>query len=155
MENMTPYFEVLELRPGATREQICQSYRDLVNVWHPDRFEHNQRLKEKASEKLKRINVAYNKLKDYQPSERRAAPSYRTNSAKAERSKPDVVKGNKLSSAKRYAIGISIFAAFLILLVVGYVGVAQCVKIMANIIIGAIYVVVYFISLFRHKPSAN
>ncbi len=39
----------------------------MVNIWHPDRFEHNQRLKEKATEKLKIVNIAYDKLKDYQP----------------------------------------------------------------------------------------
>jgi len=30
-----------------------------VNVWHPDRFSANPRLKHKAEEKLKEINVAY------------------------------------------------------------------------------------------------
>ena len=72
MENLTSYFEVLELQPGATHEQIRQAYRDMVNVWHPDRFENNPRLKEKATDKLQRINAAYAKLKNYQPSARTA-----------------------------------------------------------------------------------
>lgn len=67
MENLTQYFEILELEPGSAQQEIKQAYRDLVNIWHPDRFEHNQRLKEKATEKLKMVNLAYDKLKDYQP----------------------------------------------------------------------------------------
>ena len=44
---------------------IREAYRDLVNVWHPDRFSNNPRLKEKANEKLKEIAIAFEKLKSY------------------------------------------------------------------------------------------
>lgn len=39
-------FEILELKPGLSREELEQVYRDLVNVWHPDRFTYNARLQE-------------------------------------------------------------------------------------------------------------
>jgi len=52
-------FEILELRPGASPEEIRAAYRDAVAVWHPDRFANNPRLKRKAEEKLKEINEAY------------------------------------------------------------------------------------------------
>ncbi len=52
-------FEILELDPNASVDEAKQAYKDIVNVWHPDRFSHNSRLKEKAEEKLKEINVAY------------------------------------------------------------------------------------------------
>src|SRR6185312_4879109 len=35
------------------------AHRDLAKVWHPDRFLHDPRLQEKAQEKLKEINEAY------------------------------------------------------------------------------------------------
>jgi hypothetical protein len=35
----------------------------LAQVWHPDRFAGNDRLREKAEEKLKEINQAYEKLR--------------------------------------------------------------------------------------------
>jgi hypothetical protein len=54
--------EVLALRPGATSGQIKEAYRDLVKVWHPDRFGSDARLRLKAEEKLRQINEAYEVL---------------------------------------------------------------------------------------------
>ncbi|HYG76167.1 MAG TPA: J domain-containing protein [Planctomycetota bacterium] len=53
--------ETLELPATATPEQIRQAYRELVKVWHPDRFSEAS-LKARAEEKLKEINTAYEKL---------------------------------------------------------------------------------------------
>jgi len=52
-------FEILELDPGASAEEAKQAYKDIADVWHPDRFSHNPRLRQKAERKLKEINVAY------------------------------------------------------------------------------------------------
>lgn len=49
----------LDLQPGATFEEIKRAYKDLVQVWHPDRFGHNSRLREKATERLQTINESY------------------------------------------------------------------------------------------------
>ena len=51
--------DVLALRPGASAVEIKGAYRDLVKVWHPDRFGSDPRLREKAEDKLKQINEAY------------------------------------------------------------------------------------------------
>ena len=56
------YFQVLGVSQHARLEEVKQAYRDLVNVWHPDRFPDNDRLKNKATEKLKEINVAYEEI---------------------------------------------------------------------------------------------
>src|ERR1051326_8349139 len=62
MNDVDHYLMVLGLAPGASRERIREAYRDLVQVWHPDRFSHDPRLQQKAQEKLKEINEAYDRL---------------------------------------------------------------------------------------------
>jgi curved DNA-binding protein CbpA len=55
-------FRVLGLPVNSSFEEVKEAYKDLVNVWHPDRFENRPRLKIKAEEKLKEINEAYERL---------------------------------------------------------------------------------------------
>jgi hypothetical protein len=57
------WLEVLGLAPGATRQQLDQAYRDLVKVWHPDRFESDPLLRLKTQEKLRELNAAYEGLR--------------------------------------------------------------------------------------------
>jgi hypothetical protein len=51
--------DVLALRPGASSVEMKEAYRDLVKVWHPDRFGNDSGLRQRAEEKLKQINQAY------------------------------------------------------------------------------------------------
>jgi hypothetical protein len=51
--------DALALRPGASAVEIKEAYRDLVKVWHPDRFGSDPGLRQKAEDKLKQINQAY------------------------------------------------------------------------------------------------
>ena len=50
-------YRVLGLEPGPPFDEVKSAYRDLVNVWHPDRFGHNERLRSKAERHLKEINL--------------------------------------------------------------------------------------------------
>ena len=59
---MDRYYHVLGIQSGASKEEIKQVYHDLVKVWHPDRFLHDEALKQKAEARLKEINEAYEKL---------------------------------------------------------------------------------------------
>ena len=61
------HYQVLEIEPGVSKDDIRQAYEDLAKVWHPDRFPNDPRLQQKAEEKLKQINAAYEFLKSYQP----------------------------------------------------------------------------------------
>lgn len=58
-------FEVLELDRDASLDEVKQAYKDLVNVWHPDRFSNNPRLRRKAEEKLKEANLAYKGVRSF------------------------------------------------------------------------------------------
>jgi hypothetical protein len=62
MDKLRQCYETLGVTPGASWDEIKQAYKDSVKVWHPDRFENDPRLKEKALEKIKEINAAYEKL---------------------------------------------------------------------------------------------
>ena len=95
-------FEILELDPGASKDEIKQSYKDIVTVWHPDRFSNNPRLKQKAEEKLKEVNVAYDTLKSYLSSEQRMEP-------KQEKAQPDAAPyDNKTEAVVEAGTGIAL-----------------------------------------------
>ena len=55
-------YDVLGVKPGVSDRELKAAHRDLAKVWHPDRFLHDPRLQEKAQEKLKEINEAYEQL---------------------------------------------------------------------------------------------
>ncbi|MEM9539560.1 MAG: DnaJ domain-containing protein [Cyanobacteria bacterium P01_E01_bin.42] len=62
---MNQYYERLDLKPGASPEEIKQAYRKLVKKWHPDRFPDEPQRQQQAEEKIKEINEAYEYLKAY------------------------------------------------------------------------------------------
>ncbi len=57
--------EILGLESVASPEELKRAYRDLVQIWHPDRFHSNPGLGKIAGEKLKEINFAYKHLHAY------------------------------------------------------------------------------------------
>ena len=54
--------EVLELDHATSTSQVKQAYKELVRVWHPDRFPSNSPIKKRADEKMREINMAYEQL---------------------------------------------------------------------------------------------
>jgi DnaJ domain len=56
-------YELLGVKPGVSNRELKAAHRDLAKVWHPDRFLHDPPLREKAQERLKEINEAYELLK--------------------------------------------------------------------------------------------
>src|SRR5205823_14431550 len=61
------YYRVLGVRPSASSEELKRAHRDLAQVWHPDRFMANPRLRKVAQEKLLEINEAYDALRSGAP----------------------------------------------------------------------------------------
>jgi DnaJ-class molecular chaperone len=82
-------FQILDVREEASEKEVRQAYRDMVSVWHPDRFSGKPRLKIKAEEKLKETNAAYETLRAFFSS--RAAGSGST----------EMPKGKTAQSARR------------------------------------------------------
>ena len=54
--------QALGLEKHASPDDIENTYRTLVKVWHPDRFVHDPKLRKDAEEKLKEINGAHDYL---------------------------------------------------------------------------------------------
>jgi len=51
---MTDYYDILNLKKGATDKEIKKSYRKLAVKWHPDKNSDPG-----AEEEFKKINEAY------------------------------------------------------------------------------------------------
>lgn len=60
--DLSKAYELLGVKPGVSNRELKAAHRDLAKVWHPDRFVHDPRLQDKAQEKLKEINEAYELL---------------------------------------------------------------------------------------------
>lgn len=58
MEHLTEHLRTLGLPPDATLQEALSAHRDLIRVWHPDRFESDPKLKARAQEETVKINIA-------------------------------------------------------------------------------------------------
>lgn len=75
MDELNKWYELLGVRPGASLQELKTAHRDMAKVWHPDRFAHDPRLQQKAQEKLKEINEAYDQLTAAKSGRRPPRPS--------------------------------------------------------------------------------
>ncbi|MDY7012097.1 MAG: DnaJ domain-containing protein [Cyanobacteriota bacterium] len=96
MKPIADCYKTLGLKPGASSEEVKQAYRQLVKRWHPDNFPCDPHRQQKAEAKIKRINRAYEILKDYQPPTKANAPKKKADP------KPYYQKGVELSKKHQY-----------------------------------------------------
>jgi hypothetical protein len=87
--NITKSYKTLELKTNASIDDVRKAYKDMVRVWHPDRFAGNIRLRAKANEKLKEINLAYSEIQKFWAKDYRAVHS-NTEKTTPKRSVPSV-----------------------------------------------------------------
>ena len=72
---MKDFYDVLDVPLSATTEEIKAKYRQLVRIYHPDRFT-NPADKQYAEEKLKELNEAYAALAGGAQSQRPVADQF-------------------------------------------------------------------------------
>jgi hypothetical protein len=63
MDKRAEHLSTLGLAPDASWDEVNQAYKDLMRVWHPDRFQSDERLRKKAEEQAQRINNAMGELR--------------------------------------------------------------------------------------------
>ena len=56
-------YRLLELPPGASEQEVTRAWRELVKVWHPDRFANDPLMRKRAEEKVKALNDAYETIR--------------------------------------------------------------------------------------------
>ncbi len=62
-DTKSPY-EVLGVKPNASRSELAAKYRELVQQYHPDKVAHlAPEFREVAEQRMKEINAAYDLLK--------------------------------------------------------------------------------------------
>lgn len=91
MDPRAAHLQVLGLGTDASWDDIQQTYRDLMRVWHPDRFPNDTRLQQKAQEQSQRINHAMSELrklgKDFRPPPSQTSPPSSAKTTHAPRGK--------------------------------------------------------------------
>ncbi|NOT95588.1 MAG: J domain-containing protein [Nitrospira sp.] len=63
---MDNFYKILEVPLTASADEIQRAYRQLIQVWHPDRFQGNPELMKRAEQETKQLNEAYRHLSDPQ-----------------------------------------------------------------------------------------
>lgn len=58
---MTDPYQVLNVSPNASDEEVKKAYRELARKYHPDNY-HDNPLADLAQEKMKEINAAYDAI---------------------------------------------------------------------------------------------
>lgn len=100
------YYDILQLSPGSSRQQIQAQYRRLAKQFHPDRNPHRR---EWAEERLRVLNEAYhalanaNALSSASERDRASAPS-----APAAAVEPAATRPYPARRALRYVVAVSL-----------------------------------------------
>jgi tetratricopeptide (TPR) repeat protein len=87
MTDIQRSYILLGVQPGASSDEIKAAYYALVRKWHPDRVQDDGARRDAAEEKLKQINVAYDRLQMHVAQPAHAAKAERASGkTEAERS---------------------------------------------------------------------
>lgn len=112
-------YQLLDVSPDCTMEELKRAHKDLAQVWHPDRFGTNEELQKKALGKIQEINSAYDQILEYRTKEREPASSDTSQTSKFSRTvtgRDSVRISPPLIPAKYRIIMLLGFGSFLVIL---------------------------------------
>ena len=72
---MNDPYQILNIPPTATDEEVKRAYRDLARKYHPDNY-HDNPLADLAQEKMKEINEAYETIRTQRKAAQSGGQSY-------------------------------------------------------------------------------
>jgi len=99
MIQLSECYRTLGVRPGADPEEVRAAHRDLVRVWHPDRFAHDSELQRRAERKLQEINAAWKVLDAFWSRKASARPRIASPPSPTPRSRKPRVRPNRIANA--------------------------------------------------------
>lgn len=97
---MNDPYQILNIPPTATDEEVKRAYRDLARKYHPDNY-HDNPLADLAQEKMKEINEAYDQIQKQRKASSAASQSYSYGYADPGRSYGGSYYGNNSYGASR------------------------------------------------------
>lgn len=104
-------YRILDLDPAASDDEVKRAWRDLTNVWHPDRFGHDPRLQRKAEEKLKTILEAYETVRSSRAGDATRTREGEGEDARGESAPPGESPGAGVERIRRYGLRAAAAAA--------------------------------------------
>ena len=101
---MEKYYKILEIHTNATEQEVTQAYRDMVKVWHPDRFPNDIRLQKRADRKLKEINNAYERIVEHlkNPHKQQQSQQYERTEKQEEQAAQPPPRQTKPNKSRRF-----------------------------------------------------
>ena len=94
--NLEESYRALGLKPGASLQETRQAYYKLLKSFHPDRHQASSSLLREATEKTKKLNLAYERIRKVfggKQAPRPSKPSPKTSAARSQRSGSAPVAG--------------------------------------------------------------
>ena len=83
---MNDPYQILNIPPTATDEEVKRAYRDLARKYHPDNY-HDNPLADLAQERMKEINEAYETVQSQRKAQRSGGYSASGTAAPMERAR--------------------------------------------------------------------
>ena len=105
-------YRELDLRPGASPDEVRSSYRELALFWHPDRFHAQPDQLARAHQKMTRINLAYERIRKAiarKPNSRPTSPDGRPRASHSPREARTNSLGMKFVSVPGTSVFFSIW----------------------------------------------
>ena len=96
---MNDPYQILNIPPTATDEEVKRAYRDLARKYHPDNY-HDNPLADLAQEKMKEINEAYDQIQKQRKASSAAAKERAARPCRAAAQTRAVIKIGRVDRAE-------------------------------------------------------